>query len=366
MELFFTDKHKVWKVGDVAGLGRAELNGLFERRRIPTGTPILLDGAMRPVEPVSTWFRSLALDGTDAKTMRSYAYSVLMLINFLLARGADLRSATEADIKEFRVWRREEAEETVQEASWDRDVAAIGRLYAFLKDIGFVETRPWRSTGRGLSLGSGTSHDLRVRHMELDQYLYCRDVGFGGLTPDAGLDETFRGWRPHRNRAACELALLTGMRIQEWSTLLLPELGLMDGQRSPTTVIDLAECAKYSRPRTVYVPADAMELLDPYLLIERPEIVASAQRTLRRRSRELFVIQRVEADGRRVLSQRLTPALTTQAAAYLRGAGPGRRARTDDGEPYITAPHGMTAEAASGTTRHAVVTVNRLRPADDV
>ncbi|MFD7623939.1 tyrosine-type recombinase/integrase [Streptomyces sp. NPDC059802] len=300
MELFFTDKHKVWKIGDVAGLGHAELKALFERRRIPTGTPILLDGAMRPVEPVSAWFRSLALDGTDAKTMRSYAYSVLMLINFLRARGADLRSATEADIKEFRVWRREEAEETVQEAAWDRDVAAIGRLYTFLKDIGFVETRPWRSTGRGLSLSSGTSRDLRVRHMELDQYLYCRDVGFGGLTPGAGLDETFRGWRPHRNRAACELALLTGMRIQEWSTLLLPELGLMAGQRSPTVDVDLAECAKYSRPRTVYVPADAMELLDPYLLIERPEIVASAQRTLRRRSRELFVVQRVEADGTRV------------------------------------------------------------------
>ncbi|CAL9278943.1 hypothetical protein [Streptomyces sp. SudanB182_2057] len=43
-----------------------------------------------------------------------------------------------------------------------------------------------------------------------------------------------------------------------------------------------------------------MELLDPYLLIERPEIVAAAQRSLRRRWRGLFVVSRLEADGTRV------------------------------------------------------------------
>jgi hypothetical protein len=37
--------------------------------------------------------------------------------------------------------------------------------------------------------------------MELDQYLFFRDVGFGGLEPGGGLDLGFRGWRPHRNRA---------------------------------------------------------------------------------------------------------------------------------------------------------------------
>jgi hypothetical protein len=53
VHLFFTDKRKVWKVGGVAGLGLAELTELFERRRLPSGTPVLLDEAMRPVEPIS-------------------------------------------------------------------------------------------------------------------------------------------------------------------------------------------------------------------------------------------------------------------------------------------------------------------------
>ncbi|WP_457469883.1 hypothetical protein [Streptomyces sp. TE4109] len=76
MQQFSTGQRKVWKVGQVAGLSRAELSALFARRLVPAGTPILLYEAMRPVEPVSSWFRSLALERKDAKTMRSYAYSV--------------------------------------------------------------------------------------------------------------------------------------------------------------------------------------------------------------------------------------------------------------------------------------------------
>ncbi|MFE3181868.1 tyrosine-type recombinase/integrase [Streptomyces violascens] len=268
--------------------------------KLPAGTPVLLDDAMRPIEPVSSWFRTLARRRRKPKTMRSYAYTVLMLLGFLQARGLDLRSATESDILQFRQWRLDDAEETVEQPSWDRDAAAIGQLYDFLKGIGYLSARPWRSTLQRDSLASGISQDVRVRHMEIEQYIYFRDVGFGGLTPDAGLDVTFHGWRPHRNRAAAELALLTGMRIQEWSTLLLPELGLHDGSRPRTTDVDLAACAKRKQPRSVYIPADAMELVDPYLTIERPEIVAAAQRTLRRQHRDLFVVKRIEADGRKL------------------------------------------------------------------
>lgn len=297
--MFFTDQRRVWKVGTVAGLNYAELSELFERRRLPRGTPVLLDDTMRPVEPLTSWFRAMGLAGRDAKTMRAYAYTALMLFNFLAARGRDLASASEADLLEFRLWRREQAEVTVGQAAWDRDAAAVGQLYDFLVQSSHILGRPWRPAGRSSSLGSGVSRDLRVRHMELEQYLFCRDVGFGGLRPDASLDGAFRGWWPHRNRAACELALMTGMRLQEWSTLLLPELGLTAGPKPATVDVDLAACAKYRRPRSAYVPLGAMALLDPYLLLERPRIVAGVQRALRRRSRELFVIQRLEADGAR-------------------------------------------------------------------
>jgi len=41
-----------------------------------------------------------------------------------------------------------------------------------------------------------------------------------------------------RGRAGLELALLTGMRLQEWSTVLLPELG--EGVRRPDQPAEFA------------------------------------------------------------------------------------------------------------------------------
>jgi len=298
MFLFFADVPKVHRVGAVAGLGGSELAGLLARWGPAAGTPIVLSKSMTPVEPLCGWFRELSLDRRSAKTMRAYAYTALMLLRFLAARGADLLSATETDLQEFRRWRLDDGDQTVGEAAWDRDAAAIGSLYDFMIRQGTVTRRPWRSSGRGRrSLSTGVGRDLRVRHMDLGQYLFLRDVGFGGLAAGAGLDEGFRGWRPHRNRAACELALLTGMRIQEWSAVLLPELGLLDGGRPQPVELELGACAKFGRPRTVYVPADAADLLEPYLLLERPEIIGKAQRLLRRRHRDLFVVTQFEADG---------------------------------------------------------------------
>jgi hypothetical protein len=46
----------------------------------------------------------------------------------------------------------------------------------------------------------------------------------------------FRGRAPIRNRAAADLALSTGMRPEEWSTVLLPELGV--GLRRPGEPVD--------------------------------------------------------------------------------------------------------------------------------
>ncbi len=142
---------------------------------------------------------------------------------------------------------------------------------------------------------------MRIRHLTLEQYLFWRDVGFGGLAPDARLDSGFRGRNAHRNRAAAELALLTGMRLQEWSTVLLPELGMVPGGESPhrpgePVEFGLRRCAKYGSPRTVYVPSDALAMVDRYVLLERTETVRAAQPTLKRRRDELFVI--TPTDGR--------------------------------------------------------------------
>ncbi|MFD7004134.1 DNA ligase, partial [Streptomyces mirabilis] len=64
-------------------------------------------------------------------------------------------------------------------------------------------------------------------------------------------------------------------------------------------------------------------------------------------------------DGRIALSQRLTTALTTRIAPHL-VPQPGR-AYTQGGDAYTPASGEVIVEVVAGTTRHAVVTVVRLR-----
>ncbi|MFI9781076.1 DNA ligase [Streptomyces sp. NPDC051956] len=66
-------------------------------------------------------------------------------------------------------------------------------------------------------------------------------------------------------------------------------------------------------------------------------------------------------DGSRVLSQALTARVAAEVARHVLDAGPGRRARTSAGEAYVTTSHGLVVEVLAGTTRHAVVTVTRVR-----
>jgi site-specific recombinase XerC len=267
MELFFTDRRGALARDGVPGIDSTEVHALFERRLVLDGMPVLLDRAMRPVEPLSSWFRHLALAGRSPKTMRKYAYMALRLLDFLGRRGADLASATETDLLEYRALRLRVQDQPVSGATWEVEATAINGLYAWLAEQGHVPARPWRATGGRDSLRGGISRDMMVRHMTLEQYLFLRDVGLAGQTPAAAVERSFRGRLPHRSRAGVQLALLTGMRLGEWSTVLLPELGVEAGGRASGPVeFGLSACAKLRRPRQVYVPQGAIELLVPYQL----------------------------------------------------------------------------------------------------
>jgi ATP-dependent DNA ligase len=66
-------------------------------------------------------------------------------------------------------------------------------------------------------------------------------------------------------------------------------------------------------------------------------------------------------DGRTALSQRLGALLANVAAPALIAAGPGPRGHTTAGDRYTSTTAELEVEVASGTTRHAVVTVLRVR-----
>ncbi|MFF5188800.1 DNA ligase [Streptomyces sp. NPDC000345] len=68
-------------------------------------------------------------------------------------------------------------------------------------------------------------------------------------------------------------------------------------------------------------------------------------------------------DGRIALTQSLKAPLAAQVAVHFAASGPPRSSRTRAGETYTTTAPGLVVEVLAGTTRHAVVTVTRLRSA---
>lgn len=277
----------------------AEVVRLLEDRAIPAGTPVFLDEmTMLPIEPLCSWFRHLAYDDKDAKTLHEYAYIVRRFVHFLESRGRGLLDPTESDIQGYRVLRTQTQDKPVGDTTWAKEAQLLNQLYGWLVERGHLGHRPLRMTRKGGNpLAPRLQRGMDIRHMTLAQYRYFRDVGLGGQLPNSQVSPVFRGRAPLRNRAAADLALSTGMRPEEWSTVLLPELGA--GRRRPGEPIDFAvqACAKYGRYREIYVPTAAVDAVDNFLLIERPELVAASARSLARRRRELFVVDCVDHEA---------------------------------------------------------------------
>ena len=119
MFLSFVEPSLVRTHLDSRVVGVHEVLRLLEERAIPAGTPVFLDDrTMLPVEPLNCWFRHLAYEDKDPKTLREYAYIVRRFVAFLHARGGrGLLEATESDLAAYRRSRTELQASPVGEAT---------------------------------------------------------------------------------------------------------------------------------------------------------------------------------------------------------------------------------------------------------
>lgn len=284
-------------LGDQA-VSAAEVKRLLAHRAIPAGMPVFLDEtSMCPVEPLCSWFRHFAYERKDDKTMREYAYIVRRFVHFLQSRGRDLLAVTESDLVAYHVLRTEQQDKPVGDAMWGKEAQLINQLYEWLVKQGYLSRRPLRMTRSGRNLlAPRLRRSMDIRHMTLAQYRYFRDVGLGGQLPNSQASAVFRGQAPLRNRSAADLALSTGMRPQEWSTVLLPELGIGSRQPGEGVEFPVQACAKYGKYREIFVPTGALDAVETFVLLERPELVAASAASLARRRRELLVVDDVDQE----------------------------------------------------------------------
>lgn len=299
MHLFSVDAALVKRYLQSDVLSGAEVAALLEHRAISDGTPIYLDEeTMLPVEPLNSWSRSMSYADLDATTMKDYGRIIARLDRHLGRRGNDLLSATESDIVAYRKLRTELQRKPVGTSAWTKESGLIDQFYGYLVDQKHLARRPVRVAARGRNaLSPRLRLGMDIRHMTFDQYRYFRDVGLGGQLPNSQVNRSFRSMAPHRNRAGADLALGTGMRWREWATVLLPELGIGTGQPGAAAEFTVQACAKYGKDRTIYVPEDAIDSVETYCMLERPEIAQAAARTLGRKHRDLFVVTRIDQDS---------------------------------------------------------------------
>lgn len=302
MDLAFVQSGLLERFLDSDVISAAEVAALLKRRGVLDGTPVFLDAETQmPVPPLCEYGRYLSTALLDETTLKDYGRAVGRLDEHLAGLGSDVLSAVESDLVAYRDQRTRWQKKPIGWSTWGKESFVQDDLYGFLVDRKILTHRPARVAARGRNaLAPQVRSSMGIRHLNFEQYRYFRDVGLGGQLPDVTVDQRFRGWSPLRGRAGSDLALGTGGRWREWSTVLLPEIGLWPGMPGGAVEYTVQACAKYGKARTIYVPEDAVASADLFCLLERPDIVRSAARGLERKARDLFVVGEVDVAGGRV------------------------------------------------------------------
>lgn len=299
MDLAFVQSGRLERFLDSDVISAVEVAALLERRGVLDGTPVFLDEETQmPVLALCEYGRYLSTSLLDEGTLKDYGRAVSRTDNYLAALESDVLSASESDLVAYRNYRTQRQKKPISWDTWSKESFVLDDLYGFLVDRKILSHRPVRVAARGRNaLAPRIRSGMDIRHLTFEQYRYLRDVGLGGQLPDSQVDLGFRGWSPLRGRAGSDIALGSGTRWREWATVLLPEIGLWPGMPGGAAEYTVQACAKYGKDRTIYVPEDAVGSAELFHLLERPDIVRRAARSLERKARDLFVVSDVDVAG---------------------------------------------------------------------
>lgn len=274
--------------------------------RLPDGFPLLLDDRFLPIEPWLTYFRVVAAS-TKKSSVRNYAYDARLLESFLQSRGTDIVHATQEDIVAYRDFRLCGTDHPVSPTTWQRNTVVIKGIYSMLKQQGVLTREPWISVGSNTPLRTGWTIEPDIKPLSRKQWLHFRDVGLAGKLPDGSMDPQWRGRNPQRSVAATQIAVTSGMRLAEFSTLLNVEVPPPSSNGTGTSVL-LGACAKYEKRRRVHLPPDTLRVVDLYRQTERRRVARAASDGLWKRRKDLLIVTEVDSfnsvlrgslDGRR-------------------------------------------------------------------
>jgi integrase len=264
---------------------------------IPEGMPFLVDddllledgpAAPRSASVVNRWLRELPASGAPApSSWESYARAVKEWAEFLTEHGVglfDTRDRLKAGLSRYAEHRAAgPARARFAATTWAQHVSILSLFYRWALDEGVAEAEPFTyRSARAIFAGTGRrvrvnlavrrtpKPHVTIKYLEPDFVSLFRN-GLRGLAPDGSADTGFSGREMTRNAAIGDLALATGLRLGEFTSLLPWEIPALPP--APTAIpIPFpvpGSITKGRKFRTTWISYDALVGLHDYLQLDR-------------------------------------------------------------------------------------------------
>jgi integrase len=274
---------------------------IASRPLIPGRMPVLVDddllledgpGAPRPSAAVNQWLRELPASGCPSPgSWESYARVLKEWAEFLSVHGVALfgsREQLKLALGKYAGYRAAgPAERRFAATTWGRHMSVLSLFCRWAMDEGHAQAEPFTyRTARAVFAGTGREvrvnlavrrtpkPHVTIKYLEPDSARLFLD-GLRGLGPGGEPDPCYRGRELARNSAVGELALATGLRLQEFSSLLAWEIPPLPSRpvQAPIPFPVPASIAKGRKFRTTWIFYDALAAVHHYLELDRPATV---------------------------------------------------------------------------------------------
>jgi len=275
--------------GDSVAAGWGDLVARERAVRISAGDPFMVDPECRVDARLTRYFSRSGFARLAMSTKVSYTNDYRVFFNFLWLRRTYWDAATFDDLMDFEDWRRRSPDNParISGAKWNRELAALQRLYRWADRHGYVDTNPVSTKtvrnrhGELVQVAEAYATDVRssnVRWLTPRAFRLWRDVGLRGYDAGGRLDRSFRGRHDDRNAAFADVLFSSGLRRTEAASLLTIELPRLLGE--PQRYYDArlgAATAKRSKSRTFYVSVAALRAVEAYCATSRAAVIRRAQ-----------------------------------------------------------------------------------------
>lgn len=295
---------------------------------IPERMPVLVDddlrfedgrGEPRATVAVNRWLRDLPSSGCPAPgSWASYAGVVKAWMEFLAEHGVGLFDTRERLKHALGKYAEHRAigptAQRFAATTWGRHVSVLSLFYRWALDEGHAQAEPF-TYRLARALFAGTGRQVRVNlavrrtpkpHVTI-KYLEPEFIALflnalRGLAPDGVRDSGYRGRELARNAAIGELALSTGLRLREFSYLLIYELPALPPRRSPVPIPFPVPAAitKGTKFRTTWISYDALAAVHHYVALDRAVTADGTRWRPPERWGEALLVTEPDARGGRV------------------------------------------------------------------